>query len=141
MNESVREKIDSLSPPAGFKIINHDLAPVLLTKRLLLNQVLSNLINNAIKHHDSDRGEIELTVVEYDRYYQFAIADNEPGIAESERERIFEIFQTINNSSPANTGIGLALVKKIVNEEGCKLWLEENTLRGCKFCFTWLKSS
>ena len=141
MNELFQEIIDSLSPPNGFKVINSDILPILQTKRLLINQVLSNLISNAIKHHDKDTGIVELTAIERDNHYEFAIADDGPGIAESERERVFEIFQTLNSRSSTNTGIGLALVKKIIKEEGCQLWLEENTPKGCKFCFTWLKST
>ncbi len=139
MTQLLQEVIDSLSPPASFKITSVAL-PVLATKRLLLNQVLSNLISNAIKHHDRDTGQIEVTARDYDTHYQLAIADDGPGIPPTERERIFEIFQTLeSSSSTTNTGIGLALVKKIIHEEGGQLWLQENSPRGCKFCFTWAK--
>jgi signal transduction histidine kinase len=139
VSELLQEVIDSLSPPAGFKITSVAL-PVLATKRLLLSQVLSNLISNAIKHHDRDMGQIEVTAQDCNTHYQLAIADDGPGILQTDRERILEIFQTIeNSSSTTNTGIGLALVKKIIQEEGGKLWLEENSPRGCKFCFTWAK--
>ncbi len=140
VSKLLQEVTDSLSPPAGFKITSRESLPVLATKRLLLSQVLSNLISNAIKHHDRDTGQIEVTAQDCNTYYQLAIADDGPGIPQTDRERIFEIFQTIeNNSSTTNTGIGLALVKKIIQEEGGKLWLEENCPRGCKFCFTWAK--
>ena len=140
VSELLKEVIDSLSPPADFKITSVAL-PVLATKRLLLSQVLSNLISNAIKHHDRDTGQIEVTVQDCNTHYQLAIADDGPGIPQTDRERIFEIFQTIGNTSSTttNTGIGLALVKKIIQEEGGQLWLEENSPRGCKFCFTWAK--
>lgn len=136
----LQEVIDSLDPPDSFKIIQTKQLPILRTKRLLLTQVLSNLIGNSIKHHDRDTGEIEITVRDCDTHYQFAIADDGAGIPEAERERIFEIFRTLkNNTSTTSTGIGLALVKKIIQDEGGKIWLEENTPRGCKFCFTWDK--
>ena len=112
--------------------------PVLQTKRLLLSQVLSNLISNSIKHHDRDGGKILIEAKDRGAYYEFAIADDGPGIAESQRQRVFEMFYTVDNStSNSNTGIGLALVKKIVTEEGVQLWLEDNQDRGSKFCFTW----
>ena len=136
--ELLEEIIDSLSPPAEFQIISTSKLPVLQTKRLLLTQVLSNLIGNSIKHHDRDRGKILVEVKDRGTDYEFAIADDGPGIIESQRQRIFEIFQTVhNNTSTTNTGIGLALVKKIVTEEGGQLWLEDNRNRGSKFCFTW----
>ena len=139
--ELLEEIIDSLSPPAEFPIISTGKLPVLQTKRLLLTQVLSNLISNSIKHHDRDRGKILVEAKDRGTHYEFAIADDGPGIAESQRQRIFEIFYTVNNrTSTTNTGIGLALVKKIVTEEGGQLWLEDNTPRGSKFCFTWFST-
>ena len=138
----LQETIDSLSPPAGFAINYTGSISKVVTKRLFLSQVLSNLISNAIKHHDRDLGKIEISVEDYDTHYQFAIADDGPGIERSDRERIFQIFQTLKNkTSTTNTGIGLALVRKIIEEEDGKLWLEENTPRGCKFCFTWKKAA
>lgn len=141
VGELLQETIEVLAVPDNFQITKAHL-PVLFTKRLLLTQVFSNLISNAIKHHDRDTGKIEITALDCNTYYQFAIADNGPGIPESERERIFEIFQTLNNNtSSTNTGIGLALVQKIVRDEGGKIWLEENSPRGCKFCFTWANAA
>lgn len=139
--ELLEEVIDFLSPPEKFQIISTSKLPVLQTKRLLLSQVLSNLISNSIKHHDRDRGKILVEAKNRGTHYEFAIADDGPGIAESQRQRIFEIFQTVhNNTSTTNTGIGLALVKKIVTEEGGQLWLEDNATKGSTFCFTWSSS-
>lgn len=134
----LEEVVDSLSPPAEFQIICLDKLPVLQTKRLLLSQVLSNLISNSIKHHDRDRGKILVEAKDRGTYYEFAIADDGPGIEKSQQQRIFEIFKTVhNNTSSTNTGIGLALIKKLITEEGGQLWLDDNTLKGSKFCFTW----
>jgi PAS domain S-box-containing protein len=141
--EILAETIDSLSPPASFEIRIVNSMPILQTKRLLLNQVFANLISNAIKHHDRPNGRIEITVEDLGDRHQFSIADDGPGIPEGEsRERIFEIFQTLNptTDSTENTGIGLALVKKIVEGEGGKIWLEEECIKGCRFYFTWLKT-
>ena len=140
VGELLQEVIDSLAPPPGFQIFGTPPLPTLVTKKILLTQVLANLISNAIKHHDRDTGEIKLTVKDCDRYYEFAIADDGPGIPETERERIFQIFQTIENkTSTTNTGIGLALIEKIVTGEGGKFWLDSETYQGSKFCFTWNK--
>lgn len=134
------EIIDSLSPSDSFKIAYAKSLPIVTTKRILLTQVLSNLISNAIEHHDLQEGHIEITVREHDTHYQFAVADDGPGIADCDRERVFKIFQTLkNNTGSVNTGIGLALVKKIIEEEKGKLWLEKNTPRGSKFNFIWQK--
>jgi PAS domain S-box-containing protein len=141
--EILAETIDSLAPPDGFEIRIVNSMPILRTKRLLLNQVFANLISNAIKHHDRPNGRIEITVEDLGDKHLFSIADDGPGIPQGEsRERIFEIFQTLNpvKDSTENTGIGLALVKKIVEGEGGKIWLDGGSIQGCRFCFTWLKT-
>jgi PAS domain S-box-containing protein len=141
--EILAETIDSLSPPASFEIEVVNSMPILNTKRLLLTQVFANLINNAIKHHHRVDGRIEISVEDLGDRDLFSIADDGPGIPQGEsRERIFEIFQTLSpaTNSTENTGIGLALVKKIVEGEGGDLWLDGECESGCRFCFTWLKT-
>lgn len=134
----VEEVLDSLSPPPGFEIQLSPNLPTLQTKRLLLFQVMSNLVGNAIKHHDQGEGRIQIQVDCRGSHYQFAIADDGPGIPPGFQDQVFEIFRTLeNHQSAENTGIGLALVKKIVTSEGGRIWLESQTPRGCRFCFTW----
>lgn len=135
------ETIDSLDPPASFKIKILSPLPTLNTKRILLGQTFANLLSNAIKHHHRATGHVEISVEDEGDRYQFSIADDGPGIPTRKgRERIFEIFQTLQpHSAGTNTGIGLALVKKIVEGEGGRIWLEENNKEGACFCFTWPK--
>jgi PAS domain S-box-containing protein len=142
--EILAETIDSLAPPASFEIKIIDSMPILTTKRLLLTQVFANLINNAIKHHHRIDGRIEITVEDLGDRNLFSIVDDGPGIPPGEsRERIFEIFQTLHpaTDSTENTGIGLALVKKIVEGEGGEIWLDGECELGCRFCFTWMKTA
>ena len=140
MEDLLQETLDSLDPPAGFKITSITPLPTFNTKKILLSQVLSNLISNAIKHHHLEQGQIDLSVKDTPQHYEFAIADDGPGIPEEHRERIFEIFQTLeNNTSTINTGIGLPLIRRIVQSEGGKFWLDSQTKKGTKFCFTWKK--
>jgi PAS domain S-box-containing protein len=135
------EIIDSLSPPESFKIEILSSLPTLVTKRILLSQVFANLLSNAIKHHDQAEGRIEISAVNLGNCYQFSIADNGPGIPDGkDRERIFEIFQTLKPSdTKANTGIGLAVVKKIVEGEGGQIWLDNERIEGTCFSFTWFQ--
>ncbi len=144
VTQLLAETIDSLSPPDSFEIKIVNLMPILDTKRLLLTQVFANLISNAIKHHNRVDGRIEIIVEDLGDRNLFSIADDGPGIPQGEsRSRIFEIFQTLNSTtdSTENTGIGLALVKKIVEGEGGKIWVDDECIQGCRFCFTWLKTT
>jgi signal transduction histidine kinase len=134
------EVIDSLDPPATFKIqIAADL-PTLRTKRLLLYQVFSNLISNAIKHHDRPDGQVQISAKPQVNGYEFTVTDDGPGIAANQQERIFGIFQTLHQSKDDNTGIGLAIVKKIVESEAGQISVESNLGEGTTFRFTWSAS-
>ncbi len=140
------EIIDSLDPPPSFQIQLPDTLPTLQTQRLLLSQVFANLISNAIKHHDRDEGRIVVGWAEQDQYYQFTVTDDGPGVPPDQQERVFGIFQTLGSSEAmSNTGIGLALVKKLVEGGGGSVRLVPNVDpghadRGSCFEFTWPKS-
>jgi PAS domain S-box-containing protein len=143
VGEVLAETIDSLAPPSGFRIEIATPMPILDTKRLLLSQVFANLISNAIKHHHLVDGRIEITAEDLGDRNRFSVTDDGPGIPAGESQKqIFEIFQTLNSpaDSTENTGIGLALVKKIVEGEGGKIWLDDECNQGCRFCFTWMKT-
>ncbi len=143
VTQLLSETIDSLMLPTSFTIDILSPLPTLQTKRILLSQVFANLLSNAIKHHNRHDGRVEISVTELGDRYQFTIADDGPGIpAGTARDRIFEIFQTLKSvSSTQNTGIGLALIKKIVEDEGGQIWLEDAYVNGACFCFTWLKQA
>ncbi len=116
----------------------------LKARRILLNQVLLNLVGNAIKHRDRSDGNIQIGICDRGKYYEFWVQDDGPGIPPEHHERIFEIFQTLKPSnalkpSCENTGIGLSIVKKIVEAEGGTLQLTSEFGIGSKFSFTWLK--
>lgn len=132
------ETIDSLSPPPTFEIAIAPGMPTLQTKRLLLSQVFANLIGNAFKHHDRSDGSIHVSSRKQGDFYEFAIADDGPGIAPADRERVFVIFQAANpQKNPDSSGIGLAIVKKIVETAGGTIRLESELGRGTTFYFTW----
>jgi PAS domain S-box-containing protein len=141
VSQLIAETIDSLAPPPNFAIEIVSPLPTIHAKRILLGQVLANLLSNAIKHHHRADGRIEIAAEDLGDRYQFSIVDDGPGIPEGEAtERIFEIFQTLKpSSSTENTGIGLALVKKIIEGEGGRIWLTTDRPQGACFCFTWLK--
>ena len=137
----LNEIIDSLSPPDGFTIDVAADMPTLHTDRLQLYQVFSNLLSNSLKHRRDEQGHIAITVQERGEYYEFTVTDDGPGIAPQYHDKIFMMFQTLTvNDYGSNTGIGLALVKKIVQEHGGSITLESEEGHGATFRFGWPKS-
>ena len=136
------EVIDSVVPPPTFTIDLPTELPTLITKRTPLFQVFVNLIGNGIKYHHSEAGKIRIAIAERGEWYEFAIADDGSGIAPEHQERMFKIFQAVNPQKRSDsTGIGLAIVKKIIEAEGGIIWLESELGRGTTFYFTRPKSS
>ncbi len=116
--------------------------PQFTTKALLLRQVFANLISNAVKHHDRPDGTITITARDHDdTHYEFAVADDGPGINSDYHDKVFVIFQTLEaRDTKESTGIGLSIVKKIVEAEEGKIWIESTEGSGSTFHFTWPKT-
>ncbi|MEG4285330.1 PAS domain S-box protein [Microcoleus sp. A006_D1] len=134
------EIIDSLAPPSGFEVKVEPGMPTFVTERLPLQQVFANLISNAIKHNRADSGYVNISVKELDDFYEFSVADDGPGIAPQYHDKVFVIFQTLEaRDKVENTGIGLSLVKKIVEAQGGSISLESAEGEGAIFGFTWPK--
>lgn len=142
VQDLLHEIIDSIAPPDTVTIAIAPDMPSLRTRRLLLMQVFSNLLSNAVKHRQREEGRIEVTVCDRDTHYEFAVSDDGPGIAPQDQQRIFTIFQTLKaRDEQENTGIGLSIVKKIVETEGGAVEIESALGEGATFRFTWLKQA
>lgn len=136
----LHDVIDLIAPPAGFQIEVAPNMPTMPAERLRLQQVFQNLIGNAIKHHNRADGRICISVSDAGQMYEFAVADDGPGIAPQYHQKVFVIFQTLAaRDKLEGTGIGLSLVKKIVESNGGKIWLESAEGAGTTFHFTWPK--
>lgn len=143
VRELLTEILDSLAPPAGFQIELPTYLPTLTTNRVQLQQVFSNLISNAFKYHDHpDTGTVRIKCREDRQQYTFAVADDGPGIDPEYHERIFVIFQTLTDRDTLeSTGVGLAIVKKIVERQGGTIQIESAEGQGATFTFTWPKTT
>ena len=138
----LEEVVDSLAPPDTFTIAIAPNLPTFTTKVMLLRQVFANLISNAIKHHDRPDGHITITVQEQGAFYEFSVADDGPGIDANYHTKVFVIFQTLEaRDTKESTGIGLAIVKRIVEAEGGSVWIDSQEGSGATFRFTWLKQA
>jgi PAS domain S-box-containing protein len=136
----LEEVVDSIDPPDEFTVTIGAGMPTLTAKSLLLRQVFANLIGNAIKHHPRSDGQVSITVQDQVLFYEFAISDDGRGIAPEHQEKIFDIFQTLESRDmKESTGIGLSIVKKIVETEGGSIQVESEAGIGTTFRFTWLK--
>jgi PAS domain S-box-containing protein len=140
VGELVRDVVDLLSPPDTVTILVDSDLPTVRTERLLLQQVFMNLIGNALKHAAGDDGEIEISHKRVGPFYEFSVKDNGPGVAPEFHNRIWGIFQTLDTRDRVEgAGIGLALVKKIVEAQRGRAWVESAPDAGATFRFLWRK--
>jgi PAS domain S-box-containing protein len=140
----VREVIELLAPPVEAKILIPEQFPNIETERVPLQQIFMNLIGNAMKFTCPVRPDAVISIewTDVGDAIEFAIADNGPGIASEYHDRIWGIFQTLAaRDKLEGTGIGLSIVKKVVESRGGKVSLESMPNEGATFRFTWPKTS
>jgi len=137
LNELVPEVIDTVAPPENIAVTVEDKLPVVECEETRIIQVFQNLLSNAVKYMDKPKGQIKVGCVEDDDFWKFSVADNGPGIEEKHFERIFQIFQKLSaRDEYESTGVGLTVVKKIVEMYGGRIWVESKVGEGSTFFFT-----
>jgi light-regulated signal transduction histidine kinase (bacteriophytochrome) len=142
LNQLIPEIIETLAPPANIHITIENQLPVIASERSRIQQVFANLLSNAVRFMDKPEGAIKVGCTEENGFWKFSVSDNGPGIEEQHFERIFKIFQTLQPKDQLeSTGVGLTLVKKIVELYGGKVWLTSKVGEGSTFFFTLPKSS
>jgi PAS domain S-box-containing protein len=137
VGDLIREVTDLLSPDESTDIQVHGTMPVLMTERLPLQQVFLNLIGNALKYGGPGT-KVEISVSEAGSFHEFVVSDDGPGIAPEFHDRIFGIFQRLEaRDRVEGTGIGLSLVRKIVDTRHGRVWVESRVGAGAAFHFHW----
>jgi len=137
LNELVSEVIDMIAPPENIAITVESELPTVECEQTRITQVFQNLLSNAIKYMDKPQGQIKIGCIEENGFWKFSIADNGPGIEEKYYEKIFQMFQTLlSRDEFESTGVGLTVVKKIVEMYGGKIWVESKVGEGSTFYFT-----
>ena len=136
-SELIDDVFAMLSLPDGFEVNVDPAFAAIRVARLPLQQILMNLISNAIKHHDKAAGRIEVAAADLGSHHAFAVRDDGPGIPAQFHEKIFKMFQTLRpRDQVEGSGMGLAIVRKQVELSGGSLSLESAEGKGSTFHFT-----
>lgn len=129
-----------VNPPPGFKISTNESLEKVKFSKFPLQQVLYNLVQNAVTHHDKVQGNIDIGFDENEGFYIFYIRDDGPGIDARYHQKIFEMFQTLKpREKNKGRGMGLAIVRKIIATYGGTINLQSEPGQGSNFYFTWPK--
>lgn len=134
------EVTELLAPKPPAVVTAEGELPIVCTEPVALQQVLLNLVGNGLKHAGRADAEVRVAAHERGDTWEFHVTDNGPGIAPQYQTRVWGIFQTLEaRDRVESTGIGLAIVKKIVEGRGGRVWIESAEGHGATFCFTWPK--
>jgi light-regulated signal transduction histidine kinase (bacteriophytochrome) len=138
----LRTMVERLSPAPGTVAIDvPDSMPPVVAQKAAFEQVWANLLGNAMKHAAREDAAIRLAAKDAGDAWQLSVSDNGPGIAPQYHERIFRMFHMlVPRDKVEGAGIGLTIVKKLVEDRGGRVWVESEPGKGATFCFTWPKS-
>ncbi|MBD2328024.1 ATP-binding protein [Alkalinema sp. FACHB-956] len=139
--DAIVEEIQQARPlPEGFDLQLHHPLVTLTTCKVHLKKVLEELLENAVKHHDRSTGQIEIFAHGGEDMIEFMVQDDGPGIPSAYHTRVFRLFETLEpRDLTENTGIGLAIAKKLVERVGGRIWIQSNGERGTTIHFSWPK--
>ncbi len=136
--DAIRDQVEFLAPPSHVTVRVDDGLPIFQAARVPFEQVFRNLIGNAIKYRRAEGAEVHVSASSANGDWHFVVSDNGPGIAEAQQERIWRLFQTTRPTE--GSGIGLALVKRIVEAQGGRVYVESSPGHGARFNVLWPKN-
>jgi signal transduction histidine kinase len=133
-NDILKNVLGLAAAPHGFTLHADNIFCSTLFHEMPLTQVLYNLVTNAIKHHDKDHGTIHISAHHHFTYLTVRVTDDGPGIAEEYQSRIFDMFQTLKpRDQVEGSGMGLAIVKKMITNYGVSVKIDSTFKGGCCF--------
>ena len=138
LNSILDTILETIFVPPHIEIVIKSKLPTVKGDKFRLQQLFQNIISNAIKYIDKKKGLVEIDVVSDGRYWKFSIQDNGIGIHEKYFNKIFKVFQVLQEGENS-TGVGLSIVKKIVNFYNGHIWIESEEHKGTTFFFTLCK--
>jgi PAS domain S-box-containing protein len=135
----VREVASQFEWPSGFVVNVADDMPVITSERFPLETVFRSLLSNALKHHHNPaQGQVAITAQLQEKAVVFTVSDNGPGIEKQYHERVFQLFQTLKpRDEVEGSGMGLAILKKLVESRGGKVQLQSDLGEGATLHVTW----
>ena len=136
----IQKVISTLSVPSHTTLHVEGEFPTITYNKIQFQQIVQNLLSNAIKFVDAEEGLVHIRCISESGCWTFSISDNGNGIPEDVGNQIFKLFVTDDDEQKRSTGIGLSIVKKIVDQNGGKVWYQNNSDRGATFYFTVLKT-
>ncbi|PIB28849.1 PAS domain S-box protein [Maribacter sp. 4G9] len=139
LNEVITEIQEVIYIPDHVEIVVADILPNIIADNTKMHQLFQNIIGNAVVHIEKEKGIVEVIAQDKNEYWQFTVKDNGVGIPKKYHEKIFKIFQSVGNNE-RSTGIGLSIVKKIVDRYEGEIWVESKIGEGTEFHFTLKKN-
>ncbi|MHA1167515.1 MAG: ATP-binding protein [Candidatus Hodarchaeales archaeon] len=142
IKEVVDDVLQILNPPSDIKISILDPLPVIHINKTQMIQVFQNLLENAMKYLDKPEKKITIGCRSLQDFWEFSICDNGIGIKEEDYPQVMTIFRRVesNDNNVSGTGIGLAIVERIITLNGGKIWIESEYGKGTTIKFTLSKS-
>jgi len=137
LNDILLDVIANIKFPEGIEIIIENKLPVIIGVNMFMQELFYNLISNAIRYMNKPDGYIKIRCDEDGDFWKFSVTDNGSGIEEKYFDKIFEIFQMLSlRDETENVGIGLSVVKKVVELYDGRVWVESKSGQGSTFFFT-----
>jgi PAS domain S-box-containing protein len=137
MADLVKDALSLVSMPESFTVTVDIDAPPFVGSSTPLETVVRNLLSNAVKHHDRPDGVIAVHARALRQTCRIEIVDDGPGIPVAAHERIFRLFQTASTRQGENTGVGLAVCRRLCDAQGASIEVDAHAGRGSTFVVEW----